>query len=224
MSVSSTSLCDNSGRGRFIVLDGPDGSGKSTQTRLLKERLEAAGKTVRIVREPGGTPLSEQIRSLILSFAQEEPVARAETLLFIAARAQVAAKIIQPALDRGEWVVCDRFTFSTIAYQGYGRGLDLDAIKAMNAFALPQNLAPDAVIFLDVPVETTRRRLAIRQGGSLDNIESRDDSFHNRVRQGFIDQYNYMTAAGRSGVALLNASISISGIEEAIWKSIAHLL
>lgn len=206
-------------RGKFIVLEGPDGSGKTTQVKLLAEKLEGAGKTVRLVREPGGTELSEKIRSLILDFRGDPPNARAETLLFLAARAQVAEKTILPALERGEWVVCDRFTYSTVAYQGYGRGFAPVDIAALNRFAVPERLKPDAVVFIDIPLDTTLARLAKRQGAALDNIENAGMDFHARVRNGFLAQ-----ARETPNAVLIDGTETIEKVEAAIWKSIAHLI
>ena len=144
--------------GRFITFEGGEGCGKSTQIRLLAERLRAAGKEVLLTREPGGTALAEKIRSLVREESDDPPNSRAETLLFIASRAQVVEKVIRPALDSGTWVLCDRFADSTFAYQGYGRGLDLDELKRINSFATG-GLKPDRTILLNVSPEVSAKRM-----------------------------------------------------------------
>ncbi len=173
-------------RGKFITLEGPEGCGKSTQSKALAEALRAAGKTVLSTREPGGTRLAELIRSLVREELEDPPVSRSETLLFLASRAQVVDKTIRPALERGEWVVCDRFSDSTFAYQGYGRGLDVELLKKLNDFAT-EGLKPDLTILIDVPPEVSRARLAVRQAGNDDRIESAGVDFHRRLRDGFLE-------------------------------------
>ena len=176
-------------RGKFITLEGPEGCGKSTQAKMLADALRAAGKTVLLTREPGGTRLAELIRSLVRDELDDPPVARSETLLFLAARAQVVAESIRPALARGEWVVCDRFSDSTFAYQGYGRGLDVQLLKQLNDFAT-EGLVPDLTILLDVPPDVSRARLSARQATTStgeDRIESAGELFHRRLREGFLE-------------------------------------
>ena len=134
--------------GRFITFEGGEGCGKTTQIRILAERLRAAGKDVLLTREPGGTELAEKIRALVREESADPPNSRAETLLFLASRAQVVESVIRPALAAGTWVLCDRFADSTFAYQGYGRGLNLDEIKRINLFATG-GLVPDWTVLLD---------------------------------------------------------------------------
>jgi dTMP kinase len=149
-------------RGVFITFEGPEGSGRA-RTSGCCERLRARGKTVQVTREPGGTPLGEAIRRLLQHDGSgESPEPRAEVLLFLASRAQHVARVIEPALSRGEWVLCDRFSDSTLAYQGYGRGFDLAQLRAVDAFATCA-LTPDLTVLLDVTPETSRRRLRARQ-------------------------------------------------------------
>ena len=140
-------------RGRFITFEGGEGCGKSTQVRRLCDALAEAGIDVRLTREPGGTWLSESIRHLIKDQREDPPCDRSELLLFLAARAQLVRKVIRPALESGAWVVCDRFSDSTIAYQGYGRGLPLDVIRLANEFAC-DGLEPDLTLYLSVLPET----------------------------------------------------------------------
>ena len=168
--------------GKFITLEGIDGSGKSTQIALLKERLEALDRTVAVVREPGGTVLSEQIRGLLLDHHSRDLSKRAEALLFSTARSQLVHEVIIPALERGEIVLCDRYADSTIAYQGYGRELPLNEIITIQEFAT-KNIQPDLKVLLDLAVEVAAARLL---GSYADRMESAGRSFQERVRQGYL--------------------------------------
>ena len=175
-------------RGKFISFEGPEGGGKSTHVAALAEALRAEGKSVLVTREPGGTRLAELVRGLVREELEDPPVTRAEVLLFLAARAQVVANVIKPALARGEWVLCDRFSDSTFAYQGYGRGIDVQLLKDLNEFAT-EGLVPDLTILLDVPPEVSRARLAERQrltAAAADRIEAAGEAFHKRLREGFL--------------------------------------
>lgn len=166
----------------FISFEGIDGCGKTTQLRLLKTYLESAGKTVIATREPGGTTLAEGLRETLLHAKSEIEIApAAELLLFGAARAQHVAQIIRPALARGEWVLCDRFGDSSVAYQGGGLGLNFDFIRQMNEFAT-QNLAPNRTFFLDLAPEIAFER---RKSQSEDRIEARGLEFQKKVRDGY---------------------------------------
>ena len=179
--------------GRFISFEGPEGGGKSTQARLLAERLQReCGITVRFTREPGGTATGELIRNILQHDAAGEPLCpAAEVLLFCASRAQLCHDVLGPALARGEWVVCDRFTDSTLAYQGYGRGFDIDALRTFNAFATGP-VVPELTLLLDVPAEAGLERVTRRTpGGERDRIESETLDFHRRLREG------YLALAGR---------------------------
>lgn len=177
-------------KGKFITFEGPEGSGKSTHIRLLSGFLRERGIEVLLTREPGGTPTGEAIRGLLQhNGAGEEPMARTEVLLFLASRAQHVDRLICPALERGAWVLCDRFDDSTFAYQGYGRGFDLDELRAVNRFAT-HGLKPDLTLVLDVSPETSRARLQARQSqtsASPDRIERESDAFHVRLRNGFLE-------------------------------------
>ena len=179
--------------GKFITFEGPEGSGKSTHIRLLAEFLKSRGLEVTLTREPGGTPMGEAIRKLLQhNGSGESPVARTEVLLFLASRAQHVEKVIRPALAVGKWVLCDRFEDSTFAYQGYGRGFDLAALREANTFATG-GLRPDLTILLDVLPETSRMRLKARQAATCvapDRIECETDDFHARLRNGFLDLAN----------------------------------
>jgi dTMP kinase len=166
----------------FIVLEGPDGSGKSTQTRLLVESLRAAGKTVVQTREPGGTPAAEAIRNLVLSPEFTGLDSRTEALLFAGARAEHVANVILPALERGEVVVCDRYIDSSIAYQGIGRDLGVDRIRDLSLWATG-GVVPDLTIVLDMDAAVGLSRV----GNELDRLEQEPQGFHDRVRKAFVE-------------------------------------
>ena len=208
--------------GRFITFEGGEGCGKSTQIRLLAERLRAAGKEVLLTREPGGTALAEKIRALVREESDDPPNSRAETLLFIASRAQVVENVIRPALASGTWVLCDRFADSTFAYQGYGRGLDLDELKRINSFATG-GLVPDRTILLNVSPEVSAKRMRAREAATntdADRMEKAGDSFHSRLRQGFLE----LAAAEPDRFAVIQANGSVEEVEEAVWNSIQPML
>lgn len=164
-------------RGRFVVLEGGEGCGKSTQAARLAEALDAV-----LTREPGATPVGAQLRSILLDPASEiSPVT--EALLMAADRAEHVATVVRPALEAGRHVVCDRYIGSSVAYQGHGRGLEIDRILAASEWATG-GLLPDLVVLLEVPAEVAAARL----GEDLDRFESTGDGFHDRVRGGFVQQ------------------------------------
>ena len=205
------------GRGRFITFEGGEGCGKSTQVARLKQALEAEGLEVVLVREPGGTWLSEEIRRLIKDQDAEPPCDRAELLLFLAARAQLVRNVIRPALEAGKWVVSDRFSDSTVAYQGYGRGLPLDLIREANGFAC-DGLVPDLTIFMDVSPETSHERRLRRESAanaSADRIEREGGGFHARVRRGFEE----LASAEPLRIVTVDANGTPDSVWEEIWKS-----
>ena len=181
--------------GRFVVFDGPDGSGKSTQFRRLMKLAKAAGVTVCEVREPGGTHIGEEIRKVLLDAQHEEEAPidlRCEMLLFMASRAQLITQQVRPALARGEFVLADRFISSTLAYQGSAGGLPSDDILAAGRVAL-QGCWPDLVVVFDVDAATAQARMSPLLRGQefdtdRDRIESKGDAFHRKVRQGYLDQ------------------------------------
>ena len=167
----------------LITFEGPDGSGKTTQARLLVEYLQARGYPVIYTREPGGTEISEQIRQVILSTRNKAMQREAEVLLFSAARAQIVAELIRPALAADKIVICDRYADSTMAYQGYGLGLDLDALRAITRFATG-GLVPALTFYVDVPAEIG---LARRHRGETNRLDQKDVAYHARVRNGYLE-------------------------------------
>ncbi len=172
---------------RFLTFEGAEGSGKSTHIQLLADRLRSLGQEVVTTREPGGTPLCEAIRGLLqYDSCGEAPVPTAETLLFCASRAQLVEKVIRPALERGAWVLSDRFYDSTYAYQGYGRGFDLTQLRAIMEFAIC-GVRPALTFLLDADPATEGARLADRfaSGQAADRFEREAADFHARVRDGF---------------------------------------
>ena len=167
----------------FITLEGPDGSGKTTQTRLLAEYLESRGVLLLCTREPGGTPISEQIRAVILSKDNPSISDETEALLYSAARAQIVAELIRPALAAGKLVLCDRYADSTLAYQGYGLGLDLDALRTITRFATG-GLVPDLTFYIDVPVKDG---IARKRRGETNRLDEKTIEYHERVRAGYLE-------------------------------------
>lgn len=175
-------------KGVFITFEGPEGGGKSTHIRKLGERLQALGRSVLVTREPGGTATGELIRGILQHDRAEEPLAeRAEVLLFCASRAQLVERIIRPALTAGSWVLCDRFTDSTLAYQGGGRGFCIDELRRLNRFAVG-TLVPDLTLLLDIDTERGFARIAQRNGDhtSEDRIEREARAFHQRLRRAYL--------------------------------------
>lgn len=167
-------------KGKFITFEGSEGCGKSTQSKMLFEHLKAKGLRVIYLREPGGVKVSEMIRGILLN-PRNKISPLAETLLYMAARAQVVQEVIKPALIAGKIVICDRFMDSTLCYQGYGLGIDIKLIKAIGNFAT-QGINPDLTIFLDLPV---KRGLKHRHNCE-DRIEQRSVSYHEKVRRGYL--------------------------------------
>lgn len=166
----------------FISLEGPEGSGKSSQLPALAEYIESLGFSVVKTREPGGTKIGDQIREVLVRMDNEELHPRTEILLFLAARAQLVEEVIKPSLAEGKVILCDRFGDSTLAYQGYGHGLDLDKLRAMLQFAT-NGLKPDLTILLDVDILTgLKRKKAKEEWNRLDAYET---AFHERVRKGY---------------------------------------
>lgn len=190
-------------RGRLIALEGIDGCGKSTQARILAEALGAV-----LTHEPGATQLGQALRALVLDPVRPAPVPRAEALLMAADRAQHVEEVIRPALAEGRWVVTDRYSGSTLAYQGWGRGLNTDALRRVVSWAAG-GLDPDLSVLVDVGPEVARQRLTL---SSPDRLERLDADFHERVRHGFValaraDGEHWAVVDGTAEVAVVAAEI-----------------
>jgi dTMP kinase len=197
-------------RGRFITVEGVDGAGKSTHLQFIADCV-SPGRHVIVTREPGGTDLAEQLRRAILG----EPLgAVAETLLIFAARADHVARVIQPALEAGSWVVCDRFSDATFAYQGAGKGVSADLIEALCRAAHP-GLLPDRTILFDCSYEVASRRLA-DSGKKLDRFEREDRAFFERVRAAYLARARQESARLR----VIDASLEVAAIRKALEKEL----
>ncbi|MCC5882928.1 MAG: dTMP kinase [Halomonas sp.] len=199
-------------RGRFITLEGGEGVGKSTNLEWVARWLSARGVEVVRTREPGGTPRAEAMRELLLSPKAEEPLdADAELLLIFAARAQHLAQKIRPALERGAWVLCDRFTDATFAYQGGGRGIDTARIAELERF-VQRGLEPDLTLLLDMPVETAQQRLQGRlnaSGEGRDRFEQEHGAFFEAVRRSYLAR----AAAAPQRVAVIDANAPLATVQ-----------
>lgn len=205
-------------RGCFIALEGGEGVGKSTQARLLAEALRAAGHEVVQTREPGGTAGAEAIRGLLLGVEGEGWGARAEALLFAAARADHVERLIRPALERGAWVVCDRFIDSTRAYQGGGSGLSDEELMQLHAIG-SQGLLPDLTLLVEVAPEEAARRLAARDIDGPDRIGGRGTAYHARVG----DAFRRFAEAQPNRFARIDGQGTASDIHARIMAAIARL-
>jgi dTMP kinase len=199
--------------GIFIAFEGPEGAGKSTQVAKLADWLRGRGLDPLVTREPGGTPVAEEVRRVLLESDALSP--RTELLLMLASRSALVADVIRPALDRGRVVVTDRFHLSTLAYQGYGRQLPLEEVRRMNAFATA-GLEPDLTVLLDLdPAAGAARKAAA--GAGPDRIERAGDAFHTRVAEAY-----RLLAEGDSRIVRLEASGSRASVHEAIVTAIAE--
>lgn len=203
----------------FVTFEGPEGGGKTTQIRLLADWLRSQGCDVVMTREPGGTRIGNAVRSVLLNPEHVEMRSEAEILLFSAARAQLVGEVIRPQLERGGVVLSDRFADSTFAYQGYGRQLDLDALRMITQFATG-GLAPDLTICLDVPVLEGLRR---KQGGELaewNRMEREEREFHERVRTGYLA----LASAAKERWLVVDAAQSVEQVQAAIRARVQQLL
>ncbi|MDH1631372.1 dTMP kinase [Pseudomonas mosselii] len=203
--------------GLFITLEGPEGAGKSTNREYLAARLREQGVDVVMTREPGGTPLAERIRELLLAPSEERMAVDTELLLMFAARAQHLAEVIRPALARGAVVLCDRFTDATYAYQGGGRGLPVERIAILEAFVQGQ-LRPDLTLVFDLPVEVGLARAAAR--GRLDRFEQEGQAFFEAVRQAYLQRAGQQPQRYR----LLDAAQPLSAVQQAIDALVPGIL
>jgi dTMP kinase len=203
--------------GKFITIEGGEGAGKSTQVGLLATALERAGISAQATREPGGSPGAEAIRRLLLEGEGGRWDAVSEALLLVAARYDHVTRVIAPALAQGIWVVSDRFADSTLAYQGYGRGLRLDGLTGLHRFALG-GFVPDLTIVLDLPVEIGLARAAERS--AADRFERLDRDFHERLRCGFLE----IAAESPARCALIDGSNDVQTVHRAILDTVEQRL
>ncbi len=196
----------------FLVIEGIEGAGKTTQARLLERRLKKEGYEVCRIREPGGTSLSERIRKLLLH-SKDEISPEAELCLYLSARAQLIHEVIKPALSEGKWVIADRYLYSTIAYQGYGRGLPLSEVKRFTLF-IAGKFSPDIAFLIDLPPEIGLKRVKRK-----DRFESLELSFHRKVRKGYLDiarEFKMEIVDGRKGIDEISEIIFNFAMEA--WK------
>jgi len=205
--------------GRFISLEGGEGTGKSTQAIALADALEKKGYIIRLTREPGGTPGAEIIRELLLSGAEEKWDIRTEALLFASARAEHCAKLIRPALARGEWVICDRFVDSSRAYQSVNGQLSDAEIMDLHHVG-SSNLMPDRTFVLDLPEAVASRRAAARDRGGSDRIGGRDSDYHRTVMANF----RQFAADDPERIRLVDASQSVETITELLLENLSDLM
>ena len=202
-------------QGLFITMEGPDGSGKSTQIEAIKRFFEDRGENVVITREPGGTQISEKIRALLLDRDNVEMDPMAEALLYAASRAQLVAQVIKPALEEGTHVICDRFVDSSIAYQGFGRGLG-DSVAVINAYAV-NNCMPDATFFMKLNPEIGKSRIRTSE---QDRIEMEKLEFHNKVFAG----YEALELEFPDRIVGIDATRNIAEISDEILSHVERLL
>lgn len=208
--------------GVFLTLEGGEGTGKSTQLQLLVERLRGLGRAVVVTREPGGTPLGNRLRALLVSESDDPPVPACELLLYAADRAHHVATVVRPALETGAVVLCDRYADATLAYQGYGRGLDRSLIATLNGVATA-GVAPHRTILLDLdPGEGVRRALtrqAPGRGPREERFEAEALSFHQRVRSGYLA----IAAAEPERVRVVAADGSPEQVAARVWSAVADV-
>ncbi len=198
----------------FITFEGIEGCGKTTQTRMLADRLEERGSRTLVTREPGGAAISEQIRAILLDNKNDGMDPLAEALLYVASRAQFVAEIVRPALAAETIVICDRYADSTLAYQGYGRGLDINTLATLNTIATG-GVVPDMTFLLDIPVREGIARK--RKDGNLNRLDNAGDAFHERVRKG----YHALAEAEPARWRVIDAGAAPSVVAEAIWSALS---
>lgn len=201
----------------FITFEGIDFCGKSTQIELLKNNLTAQNKKVEIIREPGGTKISEKIRELLLSKVNNEMFNESEIFLFSASRAQLVREKIQPLLNEGYYVLSDRFHDSTTAYQGYGRGVDLDTVNKINKLAIDGTI-PDLTFIIDIPVKIAEERKLQKEKSQLDRLEILDEKFFNKVRDGYLKM-----AENEKRFKIINGELDKINISEIIFNEVKNL-
>jgi dTMP kinase len=205
-------------KGKFITIEGGEGVGKTTQIAALREALQSRGFEVVVTREPGGTPRAEKIRELVLESSQEKMPVTCELLLFFAARSTHIANVIQPAIERGAWVICDRFIDSTYAYQGGGRGRDVSQIAVLENLVM-KHFGPDITLLLDAPLEISEARVA-KRAGKADRMERERRDFFERVRAAYLDRAH----KDPDRVVIVDASRDQTAVHESMWNALAPLL
>ncbi|MBN1893677.1 dTMP kinase [bacterium] len=204
--------------GLFITFEGIDGCGKSLQAERLAGRLQKKGVLVHLFRDPGGPPISEKVRLILLDRSHGDMSAMTELLLYESARAQLIDEWIRPALDRGDTVLCDRFTDSTVAYQGYGRGLKLDLLQRANDLAC-RGITPGRTFFLDIPVEESLRRMA-GMNKQADRMENQTREFFERVRRG----YREIADSEPRRIRILDGTKSADELEQVIFQDVYSMI
>lgn len=205
-------------KGLFITFEGPDGSGKTTVSNAVVERLQKEGYQVKYTREPGGSKIAEEIRSVILNPKNTEMDARCEALLYAAARRQHLVEKVLPALEEGITVISDRFVDSSLAYQGYGRGIGLDEVYSINMFAIEGRL-PDKTIYLDIDAKTGLDRINANRT-SLDRLDQESEDFHNLVHKGYEEVVNIY----KDRMVIIDASKAVESVIEEAYQVLKGLL
>lgn len=200
----------------FITFEGSEGCGKSTQAKVLWQRLLDAGIRAELTREPGGTPLGDKLRQLLKHRIEVRISPLSELLLFIICRAELVDKVILPGLQQGKVIICDRFADSTVAYQGYGRGLDMKMIEYLNQLAT-KGIKPDLTVLLDLPVAKGLQR---KTRSEFDRFEAEDIAFHSRVRQGYLD----LAAKEPKRWLVIDATLPKTKISMIVWERVNTLL
>ena len=201
-------------RGKFITFEGIDGAGKSSHVEWLAERLRQKGMTVHVTREPGGTELGEKLRELLLNMSMD---LETETLLMFAARREHLARLIEPALASGDWVICDRFSDATYAYQGGGRGLERHKLQQLEQW-VHGRLQPDLTLLFDLPLDVARERIALASR-VLDRFEQERADFHERVRQAYLERWH--ASPGR--IRVIDAQGSIETIRKSLEEIVTNI-
>ena len=206
----------------FITFEGPEGSGKTTQQALLADWLRRKGLDVLTTREPGGTAIGDRVRAILLDPVSTEMRPEAEVLLFSASRAQIVAQVIRPQLQQGGVVLCDRYADSTLAYQGYGHGMDLAALSTITAFATG-GLVPDLTVYLDIDVEAGLQRKAAhadQDASQWNRMERKALAYHHRVRAGYLD----MAAQAPDRWLVIDAAQGVEAVQEIIRGRVGPIL
>jgi dTMP kinase len=203
--------------GNFITFEGPDGSGKTGQAEALGGYLRGRGHDVLLTREPGGTPIGDQIRAVLTSLENETMLPQAEFLLFSASRAQLVEEVVRPNLQAGRWVISDRFLDSSLAYQGFGHRLDLETLWAITRFATG-GLTPDLTLLLDLPADVGLQRR--EKGGSWNRLDAYNLAFHRRVRSGYLQ----LAEAEQDRWAVIDADRSFEVIQREIQEIVVERL